>query len=273
MHAVLLLVTGVVCLVLAALALSNYASGQQQNDGGGSSMGPPSGAIVARSMADLTWGDSLVYPPGAAEEIRNIQETSPGVFRCILRHRGSWYDGDRDLQNNKEGKDKSRAEISSIRKGMHRPYNVGETWLIGTTVKLDKDFVPARGYCNIMQPLNHQSFVNLTRIRGDVVTGGLYVFEDGIGSPITTVRTFQLRRGEWTTVVVRVRVGKDGEYGLSINGDSFVTKKFDTTKSGDRTPPFGGNWGLYSSATKNVNGGQLKDLIVDHKDIFIKKLS
>jgi hypothetical protein len=256
--------------------------GKTRGTGDGGGLAPPAGAKVLETMRDVRFTESLVYPRGKAPEIKNIVEVAPRHFRFTLRHRWhseGWYDGDRDLKWN-EGRHagyvgkrvaKSRAEITMA--SPDKPFDVGTTWLIGTTVRLAPDFVPSKGYCNIMQPLNHQSFLNLIGISGDVVTAALCVFKDGVGTPITVARKVGIKRGEWTTLVVRVKIAKNGAYALSINGDDFQgVAGIDTTKSGDRTPPFGGNWGLYGTGESDVRGKPLGDQTVEHRDMFVKKL-
>ena len=232
------------------------------------------GACIVETMRDFKFAESFVWPKGAAPEIDNIQQVAPRHFKFILRHRGSWYDGDRNLKNNSKGLAKSRAETYATcynKLGTDLPFNIGDTWLIGSTVRLAPDFVPGRGYCNIMQPVNHQSFLNLTALRGDVVEAKLGVFSNGIGSKITYARTVQIKRGEWTSLVVKAKFAKDGYYGLSINGDPFQGVALDTTRGGDRKPPFGGNFGLYGNAKEGVDRKPLRDQIVEHHTMFYKK--
>lgn len=251
----------------------------------------PQGAIVADDLADFGKGrgfdKSLVFPRGAAPEIDNITQIAKGHFRFELRMRGNpwspynprgekgaWYDGDRDLKWNegkRDGKyhDKSRAEVHDLFRDTPRgpDMKVGQTWDIATTVKLDKNFVPADSYCNIMQPVFDQSFLNLTGIKGDDVTAQLMVFTDGIGSRIKIARTFTIRRGVWTSIVVRVKFSKDGKYEVSVNGDAFKGIGIDTSKQVG-----GSKWGLYSRATTNVLGKPMKDLIAEHRDIYVRKV-
>ncbi len=241
---------------------------------------PPPGARVVETMNDFEWGDSLVFPRGKAPEMPNITQIGPRTFNFWLRHRGdpkkdpeAWMDGDRDLSWN-EGKrssgykDKSRAEIVGIGK-----YGMGETWLIGTTVRLNPDFVPSRGYCDIMQPIGLQSWLTLGKIKGDVVTGTLAVGSPAKKSrPAVNVREFTMKRGEWTTLVVRIRISKNGEYALSVNGDPFKSIKLDTTVSDKGGPPFTGTWGLYGSGTLDVNRKPLRDRIVQHTNMWVKKV-
>ncbi len=235
---------------------------------------PPPGASVVETMRDISWGDSLVWPPGSAQEIPNITNPSPRMFVFTLRHRGAWYDGDRDLKNNRKGLDKSRAEIYALRKlGTDKPFTLGSTWLLGFTVRLAPDFVPSRGYSNLSQPVNHQSFLNMVKLKGDTVTAQLSVFKDGVKTPISIARTVEFKRGEWTTFVVKMTFAKDGYYGLSVNGDEFKGIKIDTTKGGDRKPPFGLNVGLYGSATTGVDGKPLGDQVAEYYNIFAKRVS
>ena len=249
---------------------------------------PPYGSIVAESLKDFGKNgrgvdNSLVFPRGAAPEIVNITQLAPRHFKFVLRHRGNpwtplnprgtkgaWYDGDRDLQWNegkRDGKyhDKSRAEVS----GLTVVTKLGDTWDIATTVKLDKNFVPSEVYCNIMQPVFDGSFLSLTGIKGNVVTGSLFVFPDGIGSGIKTARDIAIPRGEWVSIVVRVKFAKDGFYQMSVNGDAFKGIKLDTTKA---RIPWGSKWGLYCTATTDVTGKPMVDSIVEHKNIYMRKV-
>ena len=251
----------------------------------------PAGAFVAETLADFGRGgvdNSLVFPRGAAPEIDNITQVGPRHFRFELRMRGNpwskhnpggtkgaWYDGDRDLEWN-EGQrdnryhDKSRAEVHDLfRKTPREPsMKVGDTWDIATTVKLDANFVPSRMYCNIMQPVFDQSFLSLTDINGDDVTAQLMVFVDGIGSTIKVARSFTIRRGEWTSIIVRVKFAKDGRYEVSVNGDDFKGIKIDTSERAG-----GCKWGLYGTATTNVKGKPMKDLVCEHKTIYVRKVA
>ena len=250
----------------------------------------PLGAIIAERLVDFGRGgvdNSLVFPRGAAPEIDNITEVGNRHFRFELRMRGNpwskhnpggtqgaWYDGDRDLEWN-EGKrddryhDKSRAEVHDLfRKTPKAPImKVGETWDIATTVKLDADFVPSRMYCNIMQPVFDQSFLTMTDIKGDDVTAQLMVFVDGIGSTIKVARSFIIKRGVWTSIIVRVKFAENGRYEVSVNGDEFQGIKIDTSKRSG-----GCKWGLYGTATTNVKGKPMKDLVCEHRDIYVRRV-
>jgi len=248
---------------------------------------PPPGSVVAETLKDFSKGkgvdDSLVFPRGAAPEITNITQIAPRHFKFVLRHRGNpwtplnprgtrgaWYDGDRNLEWNegkRDGKyhDKSRAEVN----GLLAKISNGETWEIATTVKLDKDFVPSRSYCNLMQPVFDGSFLSLTGIKGDVVTGSLFVFPSGIGSGIKTARDISIPREQWTSIRIRIKFAKDGFYQMSVNGDAFKGINLDTTKA---RFPYGNKWGLYCTATTDVTGKPMVDSIVEHKNIYMKKM-
>jgi hypothetical protein len=248
---------------------------------------PPPGSIVAETLKDFNKGknvdDSLVFPRGAAPEITNITQIAPRHFKFVLRHRGNpwspynprgtkgaWYDGDRNLEFNegkRDGKyhDKSRAEVS----GLPAKISNGETWEIATTVKLDKDFVPSQSYCNLMQPVFDGSFLSLTGIKGNVVTGSLFVFPNGIGSGIKTARDIAIPREQWVSIRIRIKFAKDGFYQLSVNGDAFKGINLDTTKA---RFPYSNKWGLYCTATTDVTGKSMVDSIVEHKNIYMKKM-
>jgi hypothetical protein len=248
---------------------------------------PPPGSIVAETLTDFNKGknvdDSLVFPRGAAPEITNITQIAPRHFKFVLRHRGNpwspynprgtkgaWYDGDRDLEWNegkRDGKyhDKSRAEVS----GLPAKISNGETWEIATTVKLDKNFVPSQSYCNLMQPVFDGSFLSLTGIKGNVVTGSLFVFPNGIGSGIKTARDIAIPREQWVSIRIRIKFAKDGFYQLSVNGDAFKGINLDTTKA---RFPYSTKFGLYCTATKDVTGKPMVDSTVEHKNIYMKKI-
>ena len=260
--------TAVVPVVAAlALALAVVAAGRRE----GYAAKPPAGAIVATKLSDFKIvDDSLVYPRGAGPEVTNITQTAPGTFKFLLRHRGSWYDGDRDLQWNDKGKDKSRAEVAKL-KDMP-DMKVGETWDIGTTVWLSRSFVPSAGYCHIMQPVLHQSHVTLAALDGDDVTANLKVYSNGVGTPSKLVRSFTIKRGVWTSIVVRVKIATNGSYACSVNGDAFAgaASSLDTTKGADLG--FRPKWGLYGTS-RGVGGRELGDSVVYHKNIYARKVS
>lgn len=84
-----------------------------------------------------------------------------------------------------------------------------------------------------------------------------------------------MTRGQWTNVRIRVHLAQRGSYGVSINGDAFQTLECDTTKSSIYGPggTMGGTWGLYGTATTDVNGQPMKDSIAQHHNIFLIKES
>lgn len=253
----------------------------------------PPGAMVFEKLSDFRgYDNSLVFPRKAAPEIDNITQVGTGHFRFELRMRGNpwsplnpkgtrgaWYDGDRDLEWN-EGKrdkryhDKSRAEVNwELEKSKFKvTMKNNETWDMGTTVKLDANFVPSRMYCNIMQPVFDQSFLSLTGINGDDVSATLFVFSNGIGSKILSARTFTIKRGVWTSIIVRMKFGKDGRYEVSLNGDPFKGIGLDTGKLFEKRG-VGCKLGIYATATTNVQGKPMKDLIVEHKNIYMRKVA
>lgn len=258
----------------------------------GPGSGIPSGAIVAENLNDFGSVDnSLVFPRGAGPEVTNITQIAPRTFNFYLRHRGNpwsplnpegtrgaWYDGDRNLEWN-EGKrdrkyhDKSRAEVAYLKgygtkKGPQM--KIGETWDIATTVRLDPSFRPSRGYCNIMQPVFDQSFVTLKSMSGDVVTAELGVMPRGIGGGVQTARTFTIKKGEWTRIVVRIKFANDGFYQCSVNGDAFRGINLDTAREGAVNQ---NKWGLYMTGTWDYNRQPLNDSTVQHKDIYIRRVA
>jgi hypothetical protein len=237
----------------------------------GQSIPAPTGAWVAKTLDDFAGvDDSEVYPRGAGTEIKNITDEGNGLFKFVLRHRGSWYDGDRDLKWNYKGHDKSRAECAWMPK--NKSQVEGETWEYGTTVQVDKDFSPSRGYCNLMQ-LFPMAWVQLTKISGDVITGGLvHTKAWDAFHPNATVRQFTFRRGEWISLAVRLKIhATNGECMLSVNGDEYQGARGVRMITVDKE--YGGKWGIYGSATKDVNGKPLGDWTVWHKNIWSRKIS
>lgn len=230
---------------------------------------PPGGAIVGTSLRRFRWIDPSVVPPGNAANIQNITQVSKGIFMHRLRMGNGWHDGDRNKTTGKYT-EKGRAELCCL--GGNTPYKLGETWLIGSTVMFDKNFVPSRGYCDIAQPVLHQSYFTWD-LQGNTMVGSMMVFERGLGSRARLVRQVKVKRGEWFTWTLKVKFGKDGMYMLSINGDDFKGIRLDTRighMSGNqvgKVKNFGGTWGLYC-----MMNGKPRDLIVYHAYPFIKKL-
>jgi hypothetical protein len=123
----------------------------------------------------------------------------------------------------------------------------------------------------IMQPVFDGSYVVLNGIKGDVVSGNLTMFTNGINSAQKWVRDFTVKRGEWVALCVRVKFGKKGEYGLSVNGDDFkMLRNVDTTNAKE---PWRSKVGLYMTATKDVTGKPMGDSIIQHTNVFIRKVS
>lgn len=229
----------------------------------------PAGATTARTLADFDNVDrSLVYPRGAAPTIDHVTQLAPGVFNFLLRHRGAWYDGDRDLEWNYKGHPKSRAEVF-----LKQPkIRVGETWDFGTTVRLDPDFVPSESYCNIAQPVFSLGFFTLTGQKGDDITGEYYYNEnpDAIGQKLRLVRSVTFRRGRWTSFVFRIKFDKKGGMRLSMDGDTLRgLDGIDTS----RPRKFNYKVGLYGTGLKDVHGKQLGDSQLQHRDIYMVKVS
>lgn len=230
--------------------------------------GIPPGAVVAHTLSDFAKIDrSLVYPRGAAPTVDHVTQVAPGTFNFNLRHRGSWYDGDRDLQWNYKGHPKSRAEVK-----LKQPkIQVGETWDFGTTVQLDPDFVPSESYCNLTQPVFSVGFFTLVDQRGDTITGEFYynADPDAIGRDLKLVRRVTFKRGTWASFVFRIKFAKHGSISMSMNGDAFAgLDGVDTSRAKEPTYKIG----LYGTGLKDVHGKQLKDSQLQHKHIYMAKI-
>lgn len=267
-----------ICIVIVAFILFTLNANTETGfDWGGTPfVGPvagneiPGNAIVAKTLNDFKGVDnSKVFPQNKGHpEITNITDKGNGVFEFYLRHRGSWYDGDRDLAWNRQGYDKSRAEVTQLGS---KAQQVGETWEYGTTFKVDKDFSPATGFCNVMQQFP-MSWIQLMKIKGETITGSLMYAKTMNGfHPHASARNFTFRRNEWVSLVIRLKIDdNDGECALSVNGDEFKGVRGRVLKS-DKS--YGAKWGLYMSATKDVNGKPLGDSKVWHANVWVRQVS
>ena len=222
---------------------------------------PPAGAIVGRSLSDFRWVDSQVVPRGKGPEIPNIRQMAPGVFAHVLRWRSGWHDGDRHLTTGSYAQ-KGRAELCCL--GGNQPFTEGSTWLIGTTVRLHPRVSGASSFIDLAQPILHQSYF-VVRGSGDSYTGSLMAFTRGLGSQSKAVRTIQMKRGVWYSLVFKVTLTKNGSYGMSVNGDAFQTITGIDGTAGHTRSSHGGTFGLYM---KNGRG----DCIVYHAFPWIKKV-
>lgn len=225
---------------------------------------------MGNALTQFKWVDSDVIPKGAAPEIENIVQHAPGILKHILRVGNGWADGDRKITTGRQSQ-KGRAEVCCLHQ--NTPYKVGETWLIGSTLMFAPDFVPPPGYFQVAQPVLHQSFFNINKLSGNTMSGGMYVFEQGLGSPNRLVRKVSVKRGEWMTWTLKVKFGKDGYYGLSINGDEFQGFNIDTSVGHIQganvgvVNAHGGTWGAYCP-----HGGSPRTMVVYHAKPFIKKI-
>lgn len=229
---------------------------------------PPSGAVVGDSLKKFTYTQSSVIPKGAAKDINTITQVAPGITMHGLRFRGSWNDGDRSLTTGIHSY-KARAEMALGKE----QYKVGGTYLIGTTVLLAPDFQPSQMYTNIEQPIHFQSYFTITG-SGNNLKGSLYAFTKGLGSPTKLVRSFDFPRNTWMNFVIKVKLGPQGYYGLSVNGDDFKGINLDTTigKTSStgvgRGKAYGGTWGLYMT-----NKGMKTDAVVFHAYPWYKQIA
>ncbi|AAC96985.1 hypothetical protein PBCV1_A678R [Paramecium bursaria Chlorella virus 1] len=236
---------------------------------------PPSGSTIGSSLSYFKFDESRVNPPGAAPEIKNLVQVAPGITLHGLRFRGKWNDGDRDLTTSYHSY-KARAEMSGL--GGKTPYKLGGTYLIGTTIFLAPDFEPSDMYTDLMQPIQFQSFFTISG-SGDNLTGSLYAFEKGLGSKQILIRSVKIPRGQWVTIVLKVKLAQNGSYALSVNGDEFKGLNLDTTigKKGSgntvgKVNEFGGTYGLYCTNTTNGKRST-KDRVVFHANPFWKKIA
>lgn len=227
---------------------------------------------MAKSLEDFrNVDDSKVFPPGKGPEIKNITQVGPYEFKFYLRHRSGWGDGDRSGEWNRKGHDKSRAEVSRMkRNGKEIEFKEGETWEIASTIWLAPDFVPSDSYCNLQQPVFDMLFLTCTDIRGDVVTVDLNMFSKGIGSKITTVRSVKVKRGEWNSFKTIVAFGKRGSVKMSFNGDQ--PRGLEGVNTTLQEKPWRSKYGLYGTMSRDVQGKKLGDSTVHHKYIYLRKL-
>jgi hypothetical protein len=218
---------------------------------------------VGYDLGDYRWIDTSVIPRGAGPEIPNIRQVQRGVFAHTLRWRDGWHDGDRSLAHGAYLQ-KGRAELCCL--GGDTPMRIGQTWLIGTTILVPRDFAGARSFIDVGQLVHHQSYLDLDK-KGGSFKITLRVFRNGLGSPSIRVRATTVPPDTWVSLVTRVRFSREGAYALSVDGDEFVeVDNIDTTysRSGDGT--FGGTFGLYM---KNGRG----DCTIYTANNFIMKIA
>ena len=230
---------------------------------------------MGKTLSHFKWVDSLVIPRGKAPDIPNIVQVDHGVFKHVLRMGPGWHDGDRDKTTGRYAV-KGRAEMSSL--GGGTPMKQGETWLIGSTVMFADNFVPSKGYCHIAQPVLHQSYVTFD-LKGDTMVGAFMAVDyggkagDAMRASHRKIRETSVKRGQWLSWVIKVKFGRDGYYGVSINGDDFrgihINTEIGHTRGNQvaRVSSFGGTWGLYM-----IMNGPPRDCVVYHANPFLKKI-
>ena len=272
-----------VCVIVGGAAVLLVIKYYREHPGGsGGSGGSDGGMVLRRGPSSSSSGgsvamrlgdfgsidDSLVFPKGKAEEIQNITDLGNGTFQFLLRHRGSWYDGDRDGRNNAKGLNKSRAEATGPGKS-HQVAN--ETWEYGTTFSAAKDFIPSSGFCNIFQ-LFPVAWLRITGLSGDTLSGALYHnTSDNDFSQSPPVREFKVKRGEWISFVIRAKVhASSGELTMSVGGDAFKGKTGFRLFSNKRKD-FGSKFGLYMSTT-SATKQPLNDSTVWHRNVWARKV-
>ena len=229
---------------------------------------PPEGAIVGRSLSQFKWVDAKVVPAGAAPETPNIVQVAPGIFKCFIRIGRGWHDG--NLRADRQSH-KGRAEMTSM--GGDKPFKLGQTWEIGATTLFPPEFSITKSFCQISQMVAHQSYFNMNKTTATTVSGGVFVFEKGLGSESKLVRSVSVKKNEWFTWVVRIKFGKKGSYEVSINGDEFRGMECDTSIGHihmDQVGPvkeFGYTFGLYF-----VADGPPREVAVYHALPFIRRV-
>ena len=108
--------------------------------------------------------------------------------------------------------------------------------------------------------------------RGDNITGQFFFNPDPkrIGQGAKQARSVTFKRGVWTTFVWRIKFDKRGSIKMSMNGDEFVgLSGVDTSRAEKPTYKLG----LYGTGKKDVHGKQLGDQVVEHRDVYTRKVS
>ena len=231
---------------------------------------PPAGAIIGKGLSQFKWVDVKVNPAGAAPEVPNITQVAPGVTKHFVRVGPTWHDA--NLRAGRQDH-KGRAEMTSL--GGDTPWKLGETWIIGATTMFPKDFQIKSQFCQISQIPLHVGYFNMYKTTGDSVSGGVYVFSKGLGSPSRLIRSVTVKKGEWFSWTLRMKFAVDGRYECSINGDEFRGVAQDMSighirnASVGKVQSFGGSWGLYIG---DAQSGPPREIAVYHANPFMKKL-
>ena len=258
---------------------------------------PPAGSYVVNTLKDFGFIDEPdVFPKGAAPNIQNITQIAPGIFNFYLRHRGdpwsslnphgtkgAWYDGDSTGDWNtgkRDGQyhDKSRAECSSwVGKPKGFPeIVVGGTYDIATTVRLNPDFMPSDSYTMVMQPVFDLCYLSVSGdpTKSNAVGAELGMFgSGGTSGSSRTVTAFDLPRGQWTSLIMRLTVGKTGSIKMSVNGGAFKGLDHVDTTNRRSGHPMSIKIGLYSAATTGANRKPLPDQQVQHANVYVHRIA
>src|SRR4051812_581089 len=110
----------------------------------------PDGGIRATSLASfegIEEPEIIFYPDKGkfrADDVENITDMGGGIVRMTLRYTREWWDGDRDLETNK---DRQRAEVKGL--GPHQ--KLGQTFEYDTTWRSNPTFCGADRFCHIFQ--------------------------------------------------------------------------------------------------------------------------
>jgi hypothetical protein len=186
----------------------------------------------------------------------NITDRGDGVFRMTDRYNATWWDGDRDTQNN----DRQRAEVKGL--GPHQ--RDGETFFYSTTWRTNPEFRGTAGFCHVFQlkATNGDNGAPLVTIS---IHGGKATVEANPAGKKIIAREFPWKPGTWRTVRLIIRTSRSGDGALlaSVDGDAFQGRTgIELSRPGaDEYRP---KWGLYRKATV---GAPMGDDYVEHSQV------
>jgi hypothetical protein len=136
--------------------------------------------------------------------------------------------------------------------------------------------MPSSDYTMILQPIFDLCYLSVSGdpTKSNSVTGELALFGAGgtSGGSIKTIATFDIPRGQWTSLIIRLTVGKSGSMKISVNGGAFKGLDHIDTTNRRSGHPMSVKIGLYGAATTGANRKPLPDQQVQHANVYVHKL-
>jgi hypothetical protein len=232
----------------------------------------PDGGVRATGLASfegIEEPEIIFYPDKGrfrADDLQNITDMGGGVVRMTLRYHPDWWDGDRDLETNK---DRQRAEVKGL--GPHQ--KLGQTFEYDTTWRSNPTFRGADRFCHIFQLKATEGDKGAPLVTLSIKQGtgdGCLQYYSGQNKGFVVAREFKWTPGQWQQVRIRIRTstGNDGEVTASIDGDDFQGARNLPIYRPD-AEDYRPKWGLYRGVNK---GMRLGEDWIEHKDVTARRL-